>query len=259
MMDDSCTAIVTGAAGGIGFASAALLLERGWNVVLADVREPEESQMQAIASAKPRFLVQHCDVTSTTDVEHLVETAIHHFGRIDALLNSAGADRRQPMHRETPEDFLRIVDLNLVGTFRASNAVAKALVRQRHAPPGGYSIVHLSSVNAVIATAGQVAYGATKGAIAQLTRTMAVELAPNGIRVNAVGPGTVRTPMLDALVAKDPAALNRILQRTPLGRVAEPVEIARVAAFLLGEEASYITGQTIYVDGGRMAQNIPTV
>jgi NAD(P)-dependent dehydrogenase (short-subunit alcohol dehydrogenase family) len=190
-------------------------------------------------------------------VERVIDETLQRFGQIDGLVNSAGVDQHHPLLELTDQEFLSIFDVNVLGSFRAAQIVARRMAQEPRQPPQSYSIVHLSSVNAQIGTATHTAYGASKGAIAQMTRVMAVELAPLGIRVNAVGPGTIRTQMLDQLVAKRPDALRSVLQRTPLGRVGEPNEVASVISFLVGDGASYITGQTIYVDGGRIAQNLP--
>jgi glucose 1-dehydrogenase len=154
------------------------------------------------------------------------------------------------------DEFADILDINVLGSFRLSQAVARRMIDSRTAGRSSCSIVHLSSVNALVATATHLAYATSKGAIAQMTRAMAVELGPHNVRVNAVGPGTVRTPMLDDLLKLKPDTMINILRRTPLGRLAEPIEVAAVIGFLLSDHASFITGQTIYVDGGRTVQNL---
>ena len=144
--------------------------------------------------------------------------------------------------------------MNLKGSFLTGQAVARQMVERVKAGGPAGSIVNMSSINAVLAIASQVPYSISKGGVSQLTKAMALSLAPHGIRVNAIGPGSIRTDML-ASVNFDPAARDRILSRTPLGRIGDPSEIAAIAVFLASDEASYITGQTIYADGGRLPLN----
>jgi glucose 1-dehydrogenase len=169
-------------------------------------------------------------------------------------VNNAGIVHGADFLDIAEEDFDRVLNVNLKGSFLTGQAVARTMVEKvkNGGRPG--TIVNMSSVNAVFAIANQVPYSVSKGGINQLTKVMALSLAPYGIRVNAIGPGSIMTEML-ASVNADPAARNRILSRTPLGRIGEPSEIAAVAAFLASDDASYITGQTIYADGGRMPLN----
>jgi NAD(P)-dependent dehydrogenase (short-subunit alcohol dehydrogenase family) len=151
-------------------------------------------------------------------------------------------------------DFDRVLNVNLKGSFLLGQAVARHIVARVKDGGKPGAIVNMSSVNAVFAIANQVPYSVSKGGVNQLTKVMALSLAPYGIRVNAIGPGSIMTEML-ASVNADPAAKNRILSRTPMGRIGEPAEIAAIAAFLASDDASYITGQTIYADGGRLPLN----
>ena len=248
------TAIVTGAAGGIGYAIAERFAKEGVKVMIADVdRAKGEAAAAGLSSAGEVSFVQ-CDVSKSSDVAHLVETAISSFGDIDILVNNAGIVHGADFLDLAEADFDRVLGVNLKGSFLVGQAVARHMAERVKAGGKPGSIVNMSSVNAVFAIANQVPYSVSKGGVSQLTKAMALGLAPYGIRVNAIGPGSIMTDML-ASVNADPAAKNRILSRTPLGRIGDPAEIAAIAVFLASDEASYITGQTIYADGGRLPLN----
>ena len=194
------------------------------------------------------------DVGDADDVANLVAAAVAGFGEIDVLVNNAAILAAVDFLDLTEADFDRVIRVNLKGAFLCGQAVARHMVARVKSGGGAGAIVNLSSVNAVFAIANQVPYSVSKGGINQLTKVMALALAPWGIRVNAIGPGSINTEMLASTMA-NPEARTRILSRTPLGRIGEPAEIAAVAAFLASDEASYITGQTIYADGGRLPLN----
>jgi glucose 1-dehydrogenase len=177
-----------------------------------------------------------------------------HFGDIDVLVNNAGIVHASEFLDLKEEDFDRVLRINLKGSFLCGQAVARHMVDkvEKGGSPG--AIINLSSINALFGLPNQVPYSISKGGVNQLTRVMAVSLATYGIRVNAIGPGSINTEMLEA-VNSDAASKQRMLSRTPLGRVGEPSEIAAIAAFLASNDASYITGQTIYADGGRLPLN----
>ncbi len=247
-------AIVTGAAGGIGYAIAERYLRDGAKVVFADISaERGEAALSNLEQyGDCRFI--KADVGRRLDVHNLVAATIDAFGDIDILVNNAGIVHGAEFLDLTEDDFDRVLRVNLKGTFLTGQAVARYMVEkvQKGGPAG--VIVNMSSVNAVFAIANQVPYSVSKGGVNQLTKVMALSLAPHGIRVNAIGPGSIMTDML-ASVNDDPAARNRILSRTPLGRIGDPSEIASIASFLASDDASYITGQTIYADGGRLPLN----
>ena len=176
------------------------------------------------------------------------------FGGLDILVNNAGIIHGADFLELAEADFDRVLRVNLKGAFLVGQAAARRMVAQVKAgkPPG--TIVNMSSINAVVAIANHTPYCVSKGGIDQLTKVMALALAPHGIRVNAIGPGSIMTDML-ASVNTNPEAKRRLLSRTPLGRIGDPSEIAAIAAFLASDDASYITGQTIYADGGRLPLN----
>ena len=254
--------IVTGAAKGIGLACAQRLVQDGHRVVLTDM--DTENGLRAardLADGNDRAVFIECDVSDPLRVHNLIAETLGSFGRIDGLINNAAIAVKGGALDMSVEDFDRNIAVNLRGPFLVSRAVAKHMVaeienrddrsRLNERP---YAIVNMSSINDTVAIPDYLAYTVSKGGLRQMTRAMALELAPYGIRVNAIGPGSIKTEML-AKVNADPAAMNKILTRTPLGRPGLPDEIAAIAAWLLGEESSYITGQCIYADGGRLALN----
>ncbi len=247
--------VVTGAARGIGRACAERFAQLGASVVLADIDEDgggkaEEELIDAGYAA--RFV--GCDIAEKLDIRNLMATTLEAHGRIDVLVNNAAVLDSAPFLELGEEALDRVLRVNLKGSFLVGQAVARQMVAQvdEGGPPG--VIVNMSSVNAVFALPDHVAYSISKGGIAQLTKAMALSLAAKGIRVNAIGPGSIMTPMLEQ-VAGDKQAMARVLSRTPLGRLGKTSEIADIAVFLASPEASYITGTTIYADGGRLPLN----
>jgi NAD(P)-dependent dehydrogenase (short-subunit alcohol dehydrogenase family) len=247
-------AIVTGAAQGIGQACAARIAKEGAKVVLCDINEAAgQAAAQAIGSGAMHV---RCDVAKPEDVAAAVAAALRAHGRIDVLVNNAGVVDDAPFLDLGLEELDRVLSINLRGAFLMAQAVARQMVKQGEPKAGGSAgaIVNMSSINERFGLPDHVAYSMSKGGIAQLTKSMAVALASQGIRVNAVGPGTIDTPLL-ANVVKDRAFRNKVLSRTPLGRYGHPEEIAAIVAWLASDEASYITGTTIFADGGRLPLN----
>jgi NAD(P)-dependent dehydrogenase (short-subunit alcohol dehydrogenase family) len=247
-------AIITGAARGIGFAVAKRFVADGAKVVIADVDDEAGEAAAEDLKSQGEAMYIHCNVAERLDVRNLVAETLNAYGDIDVLVNNAGIVVGADFLDLEEEDFERVLSINLKGAFLCSQAVARHMVEkvQNGGEPG--CIVNMSSVNSVLAIPNQIPYCVSKGGMSQLTKTTALALAQYGIRVNAIGPGSIMTEML-ASVNSDPAAKNRILSRTPMLRVGEPSEIASVAAFLASSDASYITGQTIFADGGRMPLN----
>jgi glucose 1-dehydrogenase len=246
-------AIVTGGARGIGLAIAKRYVAEGARVTIADIeRTAGAAASGALGEAKCRYVA--ADVGNARDADNVVAETCAAFGGLDILVNNAGIVHAADFLDLAEADFDRVLRVNLKGAFLTGQAAARRMVAEVKAgkPPG--AIINMSSVNAVVAIANQVPYCVSKGALAQLTKVMALSLAPYGIRVNAIGPGSIMTDILK-VVATDKEAKRRLLMRTPLGRVGEPDEIAAIAAFLASEDASYITGETIYADGGRLGLN----
>jgi glucose 1-dehydrogenase len=240
------SAIVTGAAQGIGFAIASRFAEEGARVLLADIN-------RAALEEAARRLGQPCfdvAVSQRRDVARMAATALQEFGHIDILVNNAGIFRSTPLLSVTEEEFDRVMAVNLKSALFAIQAVAPYMIQRRSG-----SIVNVASVAAVLAAPGTTAYCVSKAGLMQLTNVAAIELAPHGVRVNALGPGTFATDMSQG--AYDETTLkDRILPRTPLGRLGRPEEAAGIALFLATDDSSYLTGKTLFADGGRMGLNL---
>jgi len=244
---DQKVAIVTGATQGIGLACAQRLVREGARVMLADIKAEGAQAAQDLGPAARFFAA---DVSQKVDVDALVAATLEAFGRIDILVNNAGVTHAADFLDLTEEDFDRVIRINLKSMFLCGQAVARAMLAQQSG-----CIINMSSVNSTLAIPNQVPYVVSKGGVNQLTKVMALNLAPHGIRVNGIGPGTILTELAKKAVMASPEARRTILSRTPLGRCGEPEEVAAIAAFLASDDASYMTGQTMYVDGGRLALN----
>lgn len=238
--------IVTGGAQGIGEACVRRFAREGAHVVIADL---DDTRGQALATELGALYV-HCDVGHKPDVDTLVAQAMAAHGRIDVLVNNAGIFKAAEFLDVTEADFDAVLRVNVKGAFLAGQAVAREMVKR-----GSGNIVNMSSVNGVMAIPTIASYNVSKGGINQLTRVMALALADQGVRVNAVAPGTIATELAARAVLTSEDAKTRIMMRTPMKRLGEPSEIADVVAFLASDAASYITGEIVTVDGGRMTLN----
>ncbi|MCB1521887.1 MAG: SDR family oxidoreductase [Hyphomicrobiaceae bacterium] len=250
-------AIVTGGARGIGRATADRMAREGAKVVIADIDdEAGQKAVSAIKASGSEAIFRTADISERLDVYNLVAAAREAFGRVDVLVNNAGVVDDVPFLELDEAEFDRVMKVNVKGAFLISQAVAKQMVRQLEADPSSSpgSIVNVTSINARFGLANHLGYAVSKGGLSQLTRSMALALATHGIRVNAVGPGTIETPMVESVI-KSETAKAQMLSRTPLGRFGSASEIAAVIAWLASKEASYLTGTTVWADGGRLSLN----
>lgn len=238
--------MVTGGAQGIGEACIRRFAREGAQVVIADI----DDSRGATLAAELGGLYVHCDVGDKAQVDALVAQTLAAHGRIDVLVNNAGIFRAADFLEVTEADFDAVLRINLKGSFLVGQAVARVM-----AGAGKGSIINMSSVNAVLTIPTIASYNVSKGGINQLTRVMALALADKGVRVNAVAPGTIATELAAKAVLTSPEATARIMSRTPMKRLGEPSEIADTVAYLASDAASYITGEIVVVDGGRMTLN----
>ena len=243
-------AIVTGAARGIGRATAERLIEEGAKILICDIDEAQLTRTAAELGGEDRVIAQLVDVVNKRHVEQLVEKAVQHFGRLDIMVNNAGIAPVVDFLDVTEEMLSRVLDVNLKGAFYGTQAAGRQMIKQGD----GGVIINMSSINSGLANPNVAPYAISKGGMNQVTSTAAVAFAPHGIRVVGVGPGTIMTDMV-AGAFMNSAGHHAILSRTPLGRYGQASEIAAVVAFLASDDASYITGETVYVDGGRRVLN----
>jgi NAD(P)-dependent dehydrogenase (short-subunit alcohol dehydrogenase family) len=243
--------VITGGAQGIGEACARRLVRDGAAVALWDVADSAgEALATELQAGGGRAIYQHCNVARKSEVDAALAATLAAFGHVDGLVNNAGIFKAAPFLDITEADWDAVLDVNLKGAFLVGQAVARVM-----AAAGRGAIVNMSSVNGTLAIPTIASYNASKGGVNQLTRVMALSLAEHGVRVNAVAPGTIATELAKNAVLTSDEARARIMSRTPMKRLGEPGEIADVAAFLLSDAASYMTGEIVVVDGGRMTLN----
>jgi glucose 1-dehydrogenase len=247
------TLIVTGGNSGIGAAIVLAAAAEGANVVIDYVAHPEETEEMVgrIEAAGGHAVGVQADVSKPADLERMVETAVQTYGRLDVLVNNAGIENRTSILDTTEEDYQRVLDVNLKSAFFGTQLAAKQFIAQGD----GGLVLNISSVHEDWPMPGNVAYCVSKGGTRMLTRTAGVELGAHGIRVVNIAPGAVATPINQSTMA-DPAKLQTLEAAIPVGRVAQPEEIADVVVFLASGKAAYMTATTVFVDGGIMQGSV---
>lgn len=242
-------ALITGAARGMGAAEARLFVDEGARVVVTDVlEEAGRATAEAISADGSRCVFVRHDVTSEDGWKAAVDATLAAFGRVDVLVNNAGIFEQGSIMDTTLDDYMRTIRINQVGVFLGMKAVAGHMVQR-----GSGSIINISSVAGMSGTPGFLAYGASKWAVRGMTRGVAKELAATGVRVNSIHPGIIDTPMLQTFAEAGEGVREAVRMRIPVGREAEPEEVARLALYLASDESSYSTGSEFVVDGGWLA------
>lgn len=239
-------AVISGGARGMGASEAQLFLDEGAKVVITDVLDEVGKQTaQRLSPDGSRCIFLHHDVTNEDDWSSVITETVSAFGQIDILVNNAGIFERGSILDTPLKDFQRTIDINLTGVFLGMKAVAPHMVQRKTG-----SIVNISSVAGLAGTPGFVAYGASKWAVRGMTKGVAKELAPFGVRVNSIHPGIIDTPMLQTFDAAGEGVREAVRTRIPLGYEAEPIHVARLALYLASDDSAYSTGSEFIVDGG---------
>ena len=246
---DGKVALVTGANGGLGRGITLTLAHAGADLVLADCSDDQLDELsREIGAAGKSVLIQKVDISKEEEVIAMTQAALEAFGRIDILVNNAAIAHRIPAVETTLEQLNQTLAVNLTGTFLCGREIGKAMIRQKKG-----KIINLASINCAVARPNLSAYGASKAGVMQLTRCWALEWAPHNINVNAVAPSFIRTPMMEDYL-KDKAVHDQLVSNVPLGRIGTIEDMAAAVLFLASEASDYITGHTLFVDGGWVAQ-----
>ena len=242
------TAIVTGASSGIGKGIAKDFAEEGANVVVSDVDvESGEKVVGEIEDSGGSAIFVKTDVSDEEDVDELVEKTLSEYSKIDILVNNAGVYIQKPITEMETDEWDKVIDVNLKGVFLMTRRVAQEMVENEEG-----KIINVSSIAGEVGYPNSSAYSATKGGTIAMTRALALELSPKGINVNAVAPGVIKTAMTDDLLS-DEDVKGQMLANTPIGRLGEPEDIASAVTYLASKDADFVTGETLFVDGGWLA------
>ena len=255
-MIENKIAVITGASGGIGLACAQRFVKEGAKVVLSDIADEQGEQVTAqLRSQGADAIYVHCDVSNKQQIETLFDAALDRYGRVDTAIANAGIVHIADILELEEADFDRVISINLKGVFLTGQIAAQRMIKQEPDKDGSRgTIINMSSLNAVLAIPAISPYVIAKGGVNQWTKCLGISMAAKGIRVNGIGPGSINTEMFRT-IAENPQRYREIMSRTPMLRPGEPDEVAKLAVFLASDYSSYVTGETIYVDGGRQGLN----